>query len=181
MRNSIPLSALSEFTNEVKALPEEGVVQYGVELNWESGTRSRAKALPMAVGPHVVSRDFEWTIDEPRQLMGSNHAPNPQEYLLSGLGACILVGFTVGASIMEIQLESLKVTVQGELNLAGFLGVDSCASVGFKRINYQIDVSGTGTDEQFELLRKQAVAHSPNAMSMMNGVEVCGELTVHKH
>lgn len=178
MRNSIPVSALSEYVNEIKEFPAEGIAKYGVELNWETGTRSRVKALTMEVGPHVVSRDFEWVIDEPRQLLGTNQAPNPQEYLLSGMGACILVGFTVGASIMEIQLESLRVTVKGELNLAGFLGVDENAPIGFKTIQYLIEVSGDGTKEQFEQLAAKAVSHSPNAMTIMKGADLQGELVI---
>lgn len=178
MRNSISVSALSEYVNEITEFPAEGIAKYGVELNWETGTRSRVKALTMEVGPHVVSRDFEWTIDEPRQLLGTNQAPNPQEYLLSGMGACILVGFTVGASIMEIQLESLSVTVKGELNLAGFLGVDENAPIGFKTIQYLIEVSGDGTKEQFEELSKKAVSHSPNAMTIMKGADLQGELVI---
>ena len=178
MRNSIPVSALSEFVNEVKGNPEEGITKYGVELNWESGTRSRVKALPMEVGPHVVSRDFEWVIDEPRQILGTNQAPNPQEYLLSGMGACILVAFTVGASMMEIQLETLKVTVRGDLNLAGFLDIDDDAPVGFKTINYLIEVSGDGTTEQFEELRTKAITHSPNAMTIMKGADLQGEIII---
>ena len=117
-------------------------------------------------------------IDEPRQLLGTNYAPNPQEYLLSGVGACLMVAFTVGASMKEIQLESLKVTVSGELDLAGFLEVDSRAPVGFKQINYKIEVSGDGTFEDFEELRLKAQAHSPNAMTVMHGAKVTGQLIV---
>ena len=35
----------------------------------------------MRIGPHRVSRSFSWKVDEPRQIMGNNHAPNPQELL----------------------------------------------------------------------------------------------------
>ncbi len=178
MRNSISISALSEYVNEVKQYPEEGIACYGVEVNWQSGTRSVAKTLPMSIGPHRVSRDFSWVIDEPRQLLGTNHAPNPQEYLLSGLGACIMVGFTVGASVMEIQLEALKVTVTGKLNLAGFLGIDDKAPVPFTRIDYCIEVAGDGTAEQFEVLRQKAINHSPNAMSLLCGVDIQGQLNI---
>ena len=178
MRNGIPVSAISEFANEIKEMPSEGIAKYGVELNWESATRSRVKALPMQIGDHKVNRQFEWVIDEPRQLLGTNQAPNPQEYLLSGLGACMMVAFTVGATMMKIQLEDLKITVKGELNLAGFLNVDCQAPVGFKSIDYKIEVSGDGTPEQFEELRQNAIKHSPNAMTLLKGTQLNGELLV---
>ncbi|MET1255995.1 OsmC family protein [Aliikangiella maris] len=178
MRNNISVSALSEFVNEVKNSPEEGIASYGVELDWQSGTRSKVRTLPMEIGPHKVSRDFSWTIDEPRQLLGTNHAPNPQEYLLSGMGACILVGFTVGASVMEIQLESLKVSVKGKLDLAGFLNAREGAPIPFEKIEYEIEVVGDGTPEQFEQLRQKAVNYSPNAMTIKNNVEIRGSLKI---
>lgn len=40
MRNSIPTSALSEFVNEVSDNPEEGLMTYGIKIDWESGTRA---------------------------------------------------------------------------------------------------------------------------------------------
>src|SRR5215470_9104143 len=100
MRNSISVSALSEFVNEVREVPEEGAASYGVRLDWESGARARVQAKTMTLGPHRISRSFSWKADEPRQLLGTNHAPNPQELLLSGLGACIMVSFMAGASAM---------------------------------------------------------------------------------
>lgn len=178
MRNGIALSALSEYAHEIRETPAEGVVSYGVSVDWQTGTRARASAMPMCVGPHKVSRNFEWTIDEPRQLLGSNHAPNPQEYLLSGLGACIMVGFVVGASVMEIQLESLSVKVEGELDLAGFLGVTEGAPIPFSEIRYTIEVAGDGTPEQFEELREKAVSHSPNAMTIASSTPLKGALRI---
>lgn len=180
MRNGISVAGVSEFVNEIKKDPAEGIAKYGVELNWQSGTRSRVNTLPMSIGPHTISRDFTWEIDEPRQLLGCNHAPNPQEYLLSGVGACIMVGFAVGASIMEIQLESLKVTLKGELNLAGFLNISPEAPIPFKEIQYTIEVAGDGTPEQFEELRRTAISQSPNAMTVMRGAEIRGELVINK-
>lgn len=174
MRNNISIAALSEFVNEIKQTPQEAIAKYGVELNWQSGTRSQARTLPMEIGEHKVSRDFSWTIDEPRQLLGSNHAANPQEYLLSGLGACIMVGFMTGASLMDIQIESFNITVSGQLDLRGFLGVDDEVPVAFEKINYQIKVSGEATQQQFEELAAKAIKHSPNAMSLQKGVEICG-------
>jgi uncharacterized OsmC-like protein len=180
MRNAISVTGLSEFVDEIKNDPAQGIAKYGVQLDWQSGTRSKVTTLPMSIGPHTISRDFSWEIDEPRQLLGCNHAPNPQEYLLSGVGACILVGFAVGASVLEIQLESLQVSVKGELNLAGFLDIDPSASIPFKELQYSIEVTGDGTDEQFEMLRQTALKQSPNAMTIMQSTAISGELVINK-
>lgn len=178
MRNGIPAAGLSELAHEIRDNPKQGIATYGVNVRWLSGTRAQANALPMTVGAHRVNRDFSWMIDEPRQLGGANHAPNPQEYLLSGLGACIMVGFAVGATVMGIQLSTLEVEVRSTLDLAGFLDARSGAPVPMTAIEYTIRVDGDGTPEQYERLRQQAEAHSPNAMSLLHGVPLTGRLAV---
>jgi uncharacterized OsmC-like protein len=176
MRNGIPAAGLSEMAHEIRANPTQGVATYGVNVRWLSGTRAQVSTLPMSLGGQRVHRDFTWLVDEPRQLGGSNHAPNPQEYLLSGLGACLMVGFAVGATVLGIQLSTLEVEVRATLDLAGFLAARDGAPVPMTGIEYTIRVSGDGTREQYETLRQQAQAHSPNAMSLLQGVPLTGRL-----
>lgn len=176
MRNGIPAAGLSELVHEIRENPQQGIATYGVSVRWLSGTRAQVNTLPMTIGAHRVNRDFSWMVDEPRQLGGANHAPNPQEYVLSGLGACLMVGFAVGASVMGIQLATLEVEVRSRLDLAGFLAARDGAPVAMTGIEYAIRVCGDGTREQFEQLREQAQAHSPNAMSLLQGVPLAGRL-----
>lgn len=176
MRNGLPAAGLSELAHEIGDDPKQGRASYGVALRWLSGARAEVQTLPMTIGAHRVARDFRWLVDEPRQLGGANHAPNPQEYLLSGLGACLMVGFAVGATVMGLQLDTLEVEVRSTLDLAGFLGVRVDAAVPMAGIEYLIRVAGDGTSEQFEQLRRRAEAHSPNAMSLRHGVPLSGKV-----
>ncbi|MFK7941149.1 MAG: OsmC family protein [Roseovarius sp.] len=176
MRNNIPTVALSEFVNEVADAPEEGVMRYGIEIEWESGTRSNIQTKPMLVGPHRVSRSFSWKADEPRQLMGNNHGPNPQELLMSGLGSCMMVSFIAGATAAGVQLDSVKLDFEGELDLRGFFGLGTNAAIGFPQISYKLHVTGDATPEKFEDLHRKAVAHSPNAQTIINPVQLTGEV-----
>jgi uncharacterized OsmC-like protein len=178
MRNGIPAAGLSELVHEIRQHPQQGLAHYGVELQWLSGTRSRATCLPMRVGDQHIHRSFEWLVDEPKQLGGSNHAPSPQEYLLSGMGSCLMVAFLVGASVMGIQLSRLSIELHGSLDLAGFTGAREGAPVALSGIRYLIRVAGDGSAEQFEQLRQQAQAHSPNAMSLAQGVAIDGSIEI---
>jgi len=176
MRNGIPLAAVSELTDEIRKDPQQGLVLCGVGVDWQNGTRALITALPLQFGRHKVSRGHSWIVDEPRQLGGGNHGPSPQELLLGGVGACVMVGFTVGASVLGVQLESLRVEVRAEMDLSGFLGLSD--QVPLRRIDVRIEVKGDGTPEQFEKLRREAIAHSPNAMSVAKGVALNSELQI---
>lgn len=176
MRNNIPTAALSEFINEVSDTPDEGFMSYGIEIDWESGTRSRTQTKTMLVGPHRVSRSFSWKADEPRQLMGNNHGPNPQELLLSGLGSCMMVSFIAAATAEGVQLESVKIDFEGTLDLRGFMGLGTNSAIGFPELEYTIHASGDATVEQFDELHKKSVAHSPNAQTIINPVNLQGKI-----
>lgn len=178
MRNGISASALSELVNEIREHPEEARLSYGVRIGWESAMRAQAEARTMKIGPHRVSRSFRWKVDEPRQLGGTNHAANPQEYLLSGLGACIMVSFLAGASASGIRIETLDIEIEADLDLNGFLGLEERTPTGFSAVRYTIAVSGDATPAQFDELRRRALAHSPNASTLSRGVQITGALTV---
>lgn len=181
MRNGISAASLSELANEVKQAPGEARMRYGVGLCWQQATRAEVHARSMLVGPHRVNREFTWEVDEPRQLLGTNHAPNPQEHLLSGLGGCIMISYVVAASVMCVQLDSLQVEIEAELDLSGFLGIGDPEGAPYRRIDYRITVSGDATPGQYETLREQAIAHSPNAQTIGRAVPLNGRLEVVDH
>ncbi|WP_395046062.1 OsmC family protein [Flavobacterium sp.] len=176
MLNNINIAGLSEFANEVKTSPKEGKAKYGIELNWVSGTKSVVKTKNMQLGDHKLVRNFEFTIDEPAQLLGINSFPNPQEYLLGGLAGCMAVTFIAGASLMEIALESLSLEIDGELDLKGFLGIDETDHVGFPELKYTFNVKGNGSKEQYETLMKRVMRHSPNYATVASEVKMVGTL-----
>lgn len=177
MRNGFPVAALSEFVNTVKEQPSQGMAKFGVNLQWLSGTRSDVHTLPAVLGDLSVNRDFSWRIDEPKQIGGTNHAPSPQEMLLSAFGSCMMVTYVVGASLKGIQLSTLEIDVRGELDLAGFLGLNPDA-VKLKGIDYTLRVSGDGSAQQFEELRELAQSHSPNATTLALAIPVRGQTAV---
>jgi hypothetical protein len=86
------------------------------------------------------------------------------------------VGFTVGASVQGIQLESLQLSVEAELDLAGFFGLATPAAVPLKNVRFRLRVGGDGSRERYQDLLDKAVAHSPNAMSLARGVSISAEL-----
>ena len=176
MINGISTAGLGEFVAETQDDPHEAKARYGVALRWQTGTRGELSALPMHLGAHRITRNFRWLVDEPRQLLGTNQGPNPQELLLSGVAGCLMVAYVVGASAMCIRLDDLSIEVRGALDLRGFLGTDPDASVAFESIDYDVHIDGDGTPEQWHALHQNVIEHSPNRMTIARGVPVRGTL-----
>lgn len=176
MLNNINISGLSEYANEIKENNIQGKASYGVELNWESGTKTRVKTKNMILGNHKLVRDFSFVIDEPTQLLGVNSAPNPSEYMLGGLAGCMAVTFMAGATAMDIQISELKLEIDGELDLQGFLGLNPDINPGFPELKFIFHVKGSGTQEQYTNLMNRVTKHSPNYNTFKNVVKMIGEL-----
>lgn len=173
MLNNINISGLSEYANEVKEFPIEGNTKWGVELNWVSGSRMHISTLPMQLGNNKLVRDFEFEVDEPSQLGGINCAPNPQEYLLTGVVSCIAVTFMAGVTSNKLAIDSLKMQLKGELNLAGFLGLDNQNKhAGFQTLELLITVKGEGDKELYQATIDQVKKYSPNFNNMENEVKI---------
>jgi uncharacterized OsmC-like protein len=96
---------------------------------------------------------------------------------MAGVAGCMSVTFVAGATLLGITLESLRIEISGEIDLCGFLGIESSEPTGFKEFNCNIIVSGNGTGEQYEVLRKRVMQHSPNYASMVNGVKIIPVVT----
>jgi uncharacterized OsmC-like protein len=176
MLNNINIAGLSEYANEVKENNVQGKASYGVELNWESGTKTKVKTKNMVLGEHRLIRDFNFVIDEPMQLLGVNSAPNPAEYMLGGLAGCMAVTFMAGATAMDIQISELKLEIDGELDLQGFLGLNPDINPGFPELKFVFHVKGSGTQDQYNSLMDRVSKHSPNFNTIKNEVKMIGEL-----
>lgn len=85
---------------------------------------------------------------------GAGTAACSGDLLLGALAACAQLTCQMVATAMGIETRRVEVTVQGDLDLRGTLGVDREVPVGFQSIRMRFDVDAPGaTDEQLEKLR----------------------------
>ncbi len=76
------------------------------------------------------------------------------DLLLGALAACAQITCQMVAAAMGIPTESIKVTVEGDLDLQGTLGISKQAPVGFENIRVLFDVRApAATPEQLSALQ----------------------------
>jgi uncharacterized OsmC-like protein len=79
------------------------------------------------------------------------------DLLLGALAACAQITMQMVAEAMGITTEQIEVTVEGDLDLKGTLGIDPTAPVGFSAIRTKIAiVAPAATPEQLAALREKA-------------------------
>lgn len=78
------------------------------------------------------------------------------DLLLGALAACAQITCQMVATAMGIEAEAIGVTVEGDLDLRGTLGIDREVSAGFGEIRVRFDVDAPDADdEQLAALREK--------------------------
>ncbi|MFW6064910.1 MAG: OsmC family protein [Candidatus Natronoplasma sp.] len=102
----------------------------------------------------VKMRDFSLTIDEPKNLGGTNKGPNPVEVLLGSLGGCLSITGEVVAKEMDLDLENFNLKIEGDLDPRGFQGTADVPA-GFQDIRVKIDeIEGVPEKKMDEFVEK---------------------------
>ena len=88
---------------------------------------------------------------------GEGTAACSGDLLLGALAACAQLTTQMVAEAMGIVTERIRVTVEGDLDLKGTLGIDPAVPVGFKAIRTHIEVvAPQASAEQVASLREKA-------------------------
>jgi uncharacterized OsmC-like protein len=78
------------------------------------------------------------------------------DLLLGALAACAQITCQMVATAMGIPTERIEVTVEGDLDLRGTLGISKDVPVGFEKIRLHFDVvAPAATEEQLRGLREK--------------------------
>lgn len=103
------------------------------------------------------------------------------DLLLGALAACAQITCQMVATAMGIAVERIEVTVEGDMDLRGTLGIAKDVAVGFEEIRIRFDINASqATPEQLQALQEkteqycvvmQTLLHSPRMRSEWAGVQ----------
>jgi uncharacterized OsmC-like protein len=149
--NGVDLERLTGTIQAVTADPGLARFQFRAHNSWIDGGHSRTTIQGFyGAGQEDTSRERPFVLDsdEPPVLLGENLAPNAGEYALQALAACLTGTVVYHAAARGIALQGLECTVQGDLDVQGFLGLDSDVRPGYEQVKVAIKVAGDLDDEQ---------------------------------
>ena len=177
--NGVDLDRLSGTINAVTADPALARFQFRARNHWIEGGYSRTTIKDFyGAGQEDTTRTEPFTVhsDEPPVLLGENRAPNTVEYVLHALAACVSGTIVYHAAARGIALDGLETTIDGDLDLHGFLGLDSSVRPGYDQIRVTITATGDFDDNQFAELAS-LVRYSPVRDIVSNPVPVAIDVT----
>jgi len=176
--NGIDTDAVHTLIESVEVNPPQGMTHWKVANTWQGGMHSRARVDSFAIGGNSVPRSFSIDIDEPLELGGGNAYANPQEYLLAGLNACMMVGYSALCALQGITLQKLEITTEGDIDLRGFFGLDPSIAPGYRELRTRVVIKGDASEDQLRKIHELVLATSPNFYNVTRAVAVVPSLII---
>lgn len=119
-----------------------------------------------------TSRQFNFLVDEPSELGGEDLAANPVEYLLAGYAGCLNVVINLVAKELNIQLQDIKINIDGNIDAAKLLGFSEEGRAGFQSLNVNIDFTTNATQERIDVLLETVKQRCPVSDNLTNKTPV---------
>jgi len=173
-RNGVNTPVLLATINAVKETPALAKFQFRASCRWVDGTysESRVESFSGAGAEHTHQTQFRYPADHPAVLVGQDRGPTPIEFLLHGLAACITAGIGNIAAVRGVTLTSVESQVEGDIDLAGILGLDANVRNGYERIRISFTIAGDAPPEKLREIVEQSRARSAVFDVLTNGVPV---------
>src|ERR1700761_5295603 len=160
----LPMSLVSLIDDTSKAIandPASGQVEFTA-----LGTLAGVTEVDIRTGAHTFK------VDEPPALGGADAAANPVQYALASLGSCQAITYRFWAEHLGVELDSLSVRVEGDLDLRGFFGVDDSVRPGLTAVRVEVSVTGPESAERYAELAAAVDQHCPVLDLFQNPVPV---------
>jgi uncharacterized OsmC-like protein len=98
----------------------------------------------------------EWEVGAHPYAGGAGDLACSGDLLLASLAACQEITLRMVAAAMNITLDSVEVTVHGDMDFRGTMGIDPEAPVGFERIRTEIRVTADTPEDRLQRLAQRA-------------------------
>lgn len=148
--NGVNVEALLGARAALSDAPAAAQFTWRAECNWMGGVHSRSTVKGFFGLGEEQSHNDEFTIvaDHPPHFAASDMGATPVEIVLSALASCLTAGVAAVAQNRGIQLHSVTAMVEGDMDIAGILGIDADVRNGFSaiRVSFEIDADASADD-----------------------------------
>jgi uncharacterized OsmC-like protein len=175
VRNEVDTATLFATLDAIQAQPELAHFRFRAVNRWIGGAHNRSTIKDFyGAGQEDTSRAaaFELDAGEPAVLLGSDTGPNPAEYLLHALAACLTTSLVYVAAARGVHLTEVKSTLEGVMDLRGALGLSDEPRNGFERIDVRFTVKGDAPAEKLREVVERGRRRSAVFDMVSDGVPV---------
>jgi uncharacterized OsmC-like protein len=172
--NGVELNRLIDTIEAVKADPQVASFRFRIQNRWIDGGQNRSEVQPFIAGGNEIQHknDLILEADEPDVLLGTDRGANPVEHLLHALASCVTTSMVYHAAARGIAVEEVESSLEGDLDLRGFLGLAPSVRKGYQQIRLKLRIKADITDQELRDLASLGPNFSPVFDSITKGVPI---------
>ena len=91
---------------------------------------------------------------------------------MAALGSCQAITYRVWAAQLGINLDKVEISIDGDIDLRGFFGIDDGVRAGFNSVRINVSLGGPEPSARYEELAAAVDAHCPVLDLFRNPVPV---------
>lgn len=160
--NGVNVQHLLDARNALSDAPAGAKFTWRATNEWKVGTHSESTVEEFfGLGDDQTHKStFTFSADHPEVFAAEDNGATPVEFVLVGLASCLTAGVAAVAQNREIQLNSVKATIEGDMDILGILGADPDVRNGFSGIRVSYEIDADATDQEIEALVAQSQKRS---------------------
>jgi uncharacterized OsmC-like protein len=174
--NGVDIKRLSDTIEAVKNNPALAAFRFRLNNEWIRGGHNQSVIKGFfGNGEEDSSRveSYIYASDEPEVLLGQDNAANPVEFVLHALAGCLTTSIIYHASARGYKLDKLTTSLEGDMDIRGFLDMDNEVRNGYKNIRVSVCLEGADlTEEEKEDILRFGPMFSPVYDIITNRVPV---------
>lgn len=160
--NGVNVGALLGAREALKEAPAAASFSWRATCDWVKGTHSRTVLDGFfGLGGEQHHRTaFTFDADHPEIFASEDNGATPVEIVLAGLASCLTAGVASVAQMRQIQLRSVRATLEGGMDVRGILGMDSEIRNGFNGIKVTFEIDADATKDEIAAVVAQSQKRS---------------------
>ncbi|HET7793125.1 MAG TPA: OsmC family protein [Rhizobacter sp.] len=172
--NGVNVEALLGAREALSQAPEAARFKWRATSEWVRGTQTRTTIdnFHGLGGEQRHRQAFQFDTDHPEIFASEDKGATPVEMVLVGLAGCLSAGVAAVAQHRNIQLRSVKATLEAGMDIQGILGIDEKVRNGFDGVKVHFEVDADATPEQIAALVAQSQKRSAVFDIMTNPTDV---------
>jgi uncharacterized OsmC-like protein len=155
--------------------PEMAKATFSVKSEWNGGFSVTSSSKGFRIGGQNIERNTEYKAqyDFPDQLSGEGKGSTVCESCMGSLAACLTQTIIAHAISRGIQIDSIIIDVEGDVDLRGFTGISNDVRPGAQQFRVNMNIkSNTASKEQINELYDIGKRFSPAFDTLTNGTSV---------
>jgi uncharacterized OsmC-like protein len=177
--NGVDVDVLMGARMALAEAPQAARFKWRATSDWVHGTHCRATVDGFygLGGEHRHRQPYCCDTDHPEVFAAQDQGATPAELVLVGLAGCLSAGIAAIAQQRNIQLRTVKATLEAGMDIRGMLGIGDEVRNGFDgiRVHYEIDADATAAEIAALVAQAQQrsavfdIVNNPTAVTVTTG------------